>query len=379
MDNGATTYPKPPEVYSEMLRSVMQYGGNAGRGSHRLSMAASEKIFQCREAAAYLLGASESERVFFTMNTTWGLNSVIKGVVKKGDHVIISDMEHNAVFRPIYKLAARGYINYDVFRTMENGKPRCARDICSDIAAKIKRNTRMVISIHASNICSMKLPVSEIGRICRSHGIIFVVDGAQSAGHEKIDVEKMNIDVLCVPGHKGLYGPQGSGMVVLGRELILDTLAEGGNGVNSLEGNMPMFSPERYEAGTLPTPSIAGLCEGIRFVKDIGEERISEMERKLYCKTRDRLSELDRVKLYIPECEGATLLFNIDGMESERVGAELDSRGICVRSGYHCSALGHKTLGTDNGGAVRVSFGVFNNLNDIDRLCESVKEIAKSK
>lgn len=377
LDNAATSYPKPPEVYSEVIRSFFQYGGNAGRGSHRLSLAAAEKIYECRSAAAELFGVSEPERVFFTLNTTYALNTVIKGLTKSGDRVIMSNMEHNAVYRPIYKMAREGKLGYDVFRCVENGEARSAHQICADIARAIRRTTKMVVCTHSSNICSLTLPIREIGEFCHRCGLLFVVDAAQSAGRERIAVDEMNIDALCVPSHKGLYGPQGCGMVVLGKGITLDTLAEGGNGVNSLDGDMPSFSPERYEAGTLPTPAIAGLCEGIKFVRDIGVEHIAARERGLYRLAADRLGSISGVRIYMPWCEGANLLFNVDGLSADAVGEQLNRDGICVRSGYHCSALGHKALGTQESGAVRVSFGAFNSERDVDALYSSVRNMVK--
>ena len=377
LDNAATSYPKPPEVYSEVIRALVQYGGNPGRGSHKLSLAASEKIFECREVAATLFGVATPERVFFTLNTTHGLNTVIKGILRKGDHVLLSDMEHNAVYRPIYKMAKSGIISYDVFNTFATDPQRSAARICGDIARKLRKNTRLVICNHCSNICSLTLPICEIARFCHSAGVLFAVDGAQSAGHERILVDEMGIDALCVPGHKGLYGPQGCGMVILGQGISLGTLTEGGNGIGSLEGAMPDFSPERYEAGTLPTPAIAGLCEGMRFIGAIGEDTVSTREKELYRQARERLEMIGGVRIYLPEYEGATLLFNIDGIPADRVGELLNKRGICVRSGYHCTALGHRTLGTVDSGAVRVSFGVFNDTRDVQCLCDRVNEIVK--
>ena len=376
LDNAATSYPKPPEVYSEVVKSLVQYGGNPGRGAHRLSMAAAEKIYECRELAAELFGVSDAERVFFTLNATHGLNTVIKGLLRRGDHVLISDMEHNAVYRPIYKMAKKGHVSYDVFKSFCGDPQRSASRICGDIVRRLKKNTRLVICTHSSNICSLTMPIREIGELCKRAGVLFVVDAAQSAGRERISVDELHIDALCVPGHKGLYGIQGCGMVVLGKGISLDTLTEGGNGVDSLEGGMPDFSPERYEAGTLPTPAIAGLCEGLRFIRSIGEDTVAERENALYRQARDRLSELRGVKLYLPEYEGSTLLFNIDGIPADRVGELLNAKGICVRSGYHCTALGHRTLGTSEVGGVRVSFGVFNDERDVLRLCDGVKEIA---
>lgn len=379
LDNAATSYPKPPEVYSEIVRSLIQYGGNPGRGSHRLSLMASEKIFECREVAAGLFGASEPERVFFTLNATYALNTVIKGLLRRGDHVLISDLEHNAVYRPIYKMAQQGHIEYDVFNSFCGDAQRSAAKICGDIARRMKRNTRLLICTHQSNICSASMPIREIAELCRRCGVLCLVDGAQSAGHTHISVDDMKLSALCVPSHKGLYGPQGCGMVILGKGVRLSTLVEGGNGVDSLDGKMPDFSPERYEAGTLPTPAIAGLCEGMKFVRSVGVHVSAERDAELFRHARDQLLFIKGIRVYLPEHEGSTLLFNVDGLPSDRVAELLGKQGVCVRGGYHCTALGHKTLGTTNGGAVRISFGLFNDRRDVERLVDAVKEIAKEK
>jgi len=377
LDNAATTFPKPKGVVDEVARSIAKYGGNPGRGSHSLSMEAARKVFECRALAAEFFDATGAEQVFFTLNATHAINWVIKGFLKKGDHVIISDMEHNAVYRPIYRLAKEGIIEYDVFRSMTCDERRNPVRICAGIARLIKPNTRLVISTHVSNLCSVKMPITEIGRFCRRHGIYFLVDGAQSAGHERLSMKEMCIDALCVPGHKGLYGVQGSGMVILGDGVRLDTLVEGGNGVNSLEGDMPDFSPDRYEAGTHPTPAIAGLCEGLKWLSQVGIDNISAHERALFSYAKNSLEAIEGVKLYGAEYTGATLLFNVEGHSSETVARKLDSCGICVRGGYHCSALGHKTLGTLEDGAVRVSLGAFNRISHIDALEDAVRRIAK--
>ncbi|MBE6668260.1 MAG: aminotransferase class V-fold PLP-dependent enzyme [Ruminococcaceae bacterium] len=379
LDNAATTYPKPPEVYGETVKAMLNYGGNPGRGAHSLSLAAAKKIYECRESAAALFGISDPERVIFTLNTTYGLNTVIKGMLKSGDHVLISDMEHNAVYRPIYKMADQGQITYDIFHSYPHETKDRTKRICSDIVQKLRRNTRLVICNHTSNICSLKMPIKEIAELCKRSGVRLLVDGAQSAGHEKIRVDEMGIDALCVPGHKGLYGIQGSGMVILGRGIKLSTLVEGGNGVNSLEGKMPDFTPERYEAGTLPTPAVSGLCEGIKFVKAVGEERIAEREKELFRQTRERLGNIEGVKIYLPQHEGSVLLFNVEGFSAEEIGERLNREGICVRSGHHCSALGHRTLGTADSGGVRVSFGVFNNNEDIEELAAAVNKTVKER
>ena len=349
--------------------------GNPGRGSHALALAAAEKIYECREELASFFGSSNPENVIFTMNATMALNLAIKGLLKKGDHVLISDMEHNAVFRPIYKLARDGYVTYDVFQTFPANPLRTSDMICASILEKLRPNTRMLICAHASNICSASLPLAQIGALCRKKGILFVVDAAQSAGHLPIDMQEMQIDALCAPGHKGLWGPQGCGVLILGDGIVCDTLMEGGSGYNSLEGNMPEDPPERYEAGTLPTPAIAGLLEGVRAVKRIGIDAIHLHECKLTQTLCERLLTMPRVTVYAPHHTGSVLLFSLADISSDQVGSFLNERGFCVRTGFHCAALAHATLGTPPSGAVRVSPSFFNTVAQIDALCDTLKEL----
>lgn len=377
LDNAATTFPKPISVYNEVYRCMSRYCGNPGRGSHRLSLEASRAIFECRSLIADLVGVSELERIVFTYNTTYALNTVIKGVLKKGDHVIISDMEHNAVLRPIRKLAQGGVISYDVFSSMLLDERRSPTLVCARIAALLKPNTKMVICSHASNICSATLPIKEIGEFCKRHSLFLLVDGAQSVGHYEINVDDMNINALCFPSHKGLYGPQGCGVMALGKNVFLDTLIEGGNGVNSLEGDMPLYSPERYEAGTLATPTIAGLSAGIKAILSIPKGEIAEYQRHLFSMAYSSLASISDITVYAPQYAGSVLLFNLKDHTSESLAQELDSFGICTRGGFHCSALAHKTLGTPSGGAVRASFGIFNKKRDVDLLAKSLLQIQK--
>lgn len=377
LDNAATSFPKPRNVISEQMRCMRLYCGNPGRGSHKLALASAEKIYECRTLIAKLFGSDHPERVCFTMNTTMALNFAIKGLLHEGDHVLISDMEHNAVYRPISKLASDGKITYDVFPTFLLDPNRSTARICSAIAHLIKPNTKMLICSHASNICSATLPLTEIGALCHRKGIFFVVDAAQSAGHLPIDVVKMKIDALCAPGHKGLMGPQGSGFVLWGENIQAETLIEGGSGYQSLEAEMPLEAPERYEAGTLPTPAIAGLCEGVREVIRIGEKEIFEHEKRLNARLHEMLSTLDRITVYAPRHHGSILLFGAEAMSADRLGDELNRRGFCVRAGFHCAALGHRTLQTPSGGAVRVSPGIYSKSTDIDAFFLAVKDILK--
>lgn len=375
LDNAATGFPKPRAVTAEADRCLREYCGNAGRSSHRLALRAAEKIYECREQAVALFGLNTPESIVFTMNTTYALNMLVKGLLHEGDHVLISDMEHNSVLRPLHGLAMEGRIEYSIFSTESLWKSTSSEALCAEIETKIRPNTRLLLCTHASNICSLTLPLREIGALCRRHGLFFAVDAAQSAGHAAIDMKALGIDALCAPAHKGLCGVQGVGLLALRESQELGTLVEGGNGMYSLEADMPKELPERLEAGTLPTPAIAGLCEGIRFVRATGCDTIGARERALYRDLRERLEDLDGTHIYLPEKEGAILLFSVEGKSSEAVAGHLAERGICVRGGYHCSALGHKTLGTPTGGAVRVSLGHSNTKSDLDALWRELKRL----
>lgn len=378
-DNAATTFPKPPTVRREIDRCLRDYCGNPGRSAHALSLAAAEAIYDCRTEAAALLGVPSPEQIIFTYNTTHALNMAIKGLLRRGDHVLISDMEHNAVYRPIWALASFGEITYDVYPTFPQTPVPDTSAILAGIEERIRPNTRMVIASHISNLCSAVLPIAEMGAFCRDRGLLFVVDAAQSAGIEDIDCASMQIDALCAPGHKGLYGPQGTGLLALREGLTMSTLLEGGNGINSLDGGMPDFPPERYEAGTPATPALAGLCAGIRFVRARGVGAIRAAERALYCRLRDQLQSFDGVTLYAPAREGSALLFNLDGIPSAEAAAMLDQAGICLRAGFHCAPLGHATLGTGDDGALRVGFSVFNRTDEVDALVRVVIRILRER
>lgn len=371
-DNAATTYPKPESVLQAVTRCMRESGGNPGRGSHVMALRAAEEIYVCRETVAEMFGAEGAECVVFTMNTTYALNIALKSAVRRGDHVLISSMDHNAVLRPVAALAAAGIISYSIFSARGTDA-----EILSDIRAKIRPNTRILIAAHLPNIVNSALPIAEIGALCRQRGITFIVDGAQSAGHLPSDVRRMGIDLLCVPGHKGLYGVQGCGMIVCGSDAFAGwrTLIEGGSGAHSLEITMPDVLPERYEAGTLPTPAIAGLAAGIRFVKQQGIAALHRRECELWRRLYTDLSAMTNVRLY-DSTPGSVLLFNIDGVSPADVSEQLNRRGICVRSGYHCAPMAHKMLGSGSDGGVRVSFGAFHTERDVRRLRDEIWRIA---
>lgn len=371
LDNAATTYPKPPEVTEAVVRCMTDFGGNPGRGSHRMAMLAAECVYTCREAAADLFGLTDPTRVVFTMNTTYALNMAIKCTVKPGDHVLIGSMEHNAVRRPVEKLAREGGITYDVFDAYGD-----TPTVMHSLKNHIHPNTRALVCTHASNVCNKTAPLREIGAFCRSRGICFIVDGAQSAGVHAVDMRRLPVDMYCVPGHKGLFGPQGCGMILFGSDRYVTnaTLVEGGSGIHSFESAMPREMPEHFEAGTLPTPSIAGLAAGIRWVERVGVCEIHRHECFLFRRLYENLRNMSGVCLY-DETPGAVLLFRVKDRSPSEIASQLDRAGICVRAGLHCAPMAHKVLGTGTDGAIRVSFSAMNTEEDVTAFTDALYNI----
>lgn len=378
-DNAATTFPKPRSVVTEVEQCIKHACGNPGRSSHALAMAAAEKIFACREQLAAFFGQSNPENVIFTLNATYALNMAIKGLIAPGDHVLISDMEHNAVLRPLEALKSQG-VTWQTFPTVLEGRALSDDEICAEIHARmLAERPSLLICCHQSNLCSRALPVDRIGRLCRQNGILFLLDASQSAGHLPLSLSASGADVICAPGHKGLFGVQGCGFLLLSKRVFPRTLIEGGNGVDSLSPDMGELLPERLEAGTLPTPAIAGLCKGLQFLSALTPWEVHTHEIALFNALYDRLQSDSTLgaTVYLPEYPGSVLLFSLRGMASEAVGQALAQKGICVRSGFHCSALGHRTLGTPPDGAVRVSFSLFNRKRELDRLIAVLRELRK--
>ncbi len=373
LDNAATTFPKPPCLCEEISRCIKKYCGNPGRSSHALSIKSAEKIFEARALLAELFGA-EAENVVFTYNTTYALNIAIKGYVEPSSHILISDIEHNAVLRPVHQLHLQQNCTYDIFGTDESDEA-----IIDNIKKMIKPNTSMLVCTHMSNICSRRLPIRQIGSLCKEAGIRFVVDAAQSAGLYDIDVKEMNIDALCVPAHKSLYGPQGLGIIIFGSEAVGRSIIEGGTGINSLDLSMPDVLPEAYEAGTQSTPLISGLCESLKWLKAVEMDKIRIYEESLYCYLLKKLKSNERIIIYDDYRLGNTILFNLRSMSGVSVSRELDKRGICTRSGYHCAPLAHKALGVTDGGGVRVSLSVYNTKSELNTLYDAIEDIIKEK
>ena len=379
LDNAATSFPKPPQVIEEVARCMREYCGNPGRGSHKLAFAAAERIYDCRVALCDLFSAEAPENVVFCQNATHALNIAILSLAHKGAHFICSDCEHNSVRRPLEYLARERGCSYSVFNSHLIDPNRNAQKICRSIRSLIRPETVAVISTACPNVCSAKMPLDDIGGLCKRAGLFFIVDGAQSAGHYEINMCRSSISALALPGHKGLLGPQGSGALILSKDFPAHPLTYGGSGSASLDADMPRELPERLEAGTLSTPSIAGLEAALKALKSIGTEKIARHEEKLFKKSMLLLSEIPGVKIYAPRSSGSVISFNIDGLPSDRVANLLSERDICVRGGFHCNPMAHKILGSDLGGSVRASFSPFNTADDVIALADGVRDVARGK
>ena len=373
-DNAATSWPKPESVTKAMISAIEDSGGNPGRGAHSLSLAASNTVYECREELASLIGLDKPENIVFTYNTTYALNIAIRAFAKPKTSVLCSCLEHNSVIRPLRALGCE-IVTFDALANEES--------ILFEIADKLKR-VSLAVCTHASNVLPVRLPVARISRLCRTRGIPLIVDTAQSAGVLDIDMKTVRADALCFAGHKGLYGPTGCGAIAFADRYSsavkkLTPLISGGSGVNSIDAEMPDLLPERFEGGTLGVPAIAGLCAGIRAVKEVGVSAIRAHEYNLSARAADILGNTKGIHLYTPpQPAGSLLLFNVAGMTPDRVASMLDERGFCVRSGLHCSPFAHERIGTSPVGAVRISFGAFNTLPELEKFAVAITEIAKN-
>ena len=374
LDNSATSWPKPREVFSKISDAVKIYGANPGRAGHRMSLSASEQIFKCRMDVADFFGIDDPSKVIFTLNATDSLNIAIKGLLKENDHVIVSSMEHNSVLRPVFSLSQKKGVTYDVVLGNVYGFVSAEK-----IEKAIKPNTRLIVLTHASNVCGTVNPIREVGAIAKKHGITFLVDASQSAGIISIDVNADNIDILATAGHKGLYGPVGTGILYVRDASVVDTIKEGGTGSNSKDLGQPDILPDKFESGTLNTVGIMGLSAGIDFINKTGIDEIAQYEKKLTGMMIERLAFTKGISVYgylHTENRLGVVSFNVSGLDSVEVAKILNEKyNIAVRAGYHCAYTAHQTIGTGTLGTVRASVGAFNTPNDIEMLCRAVKEI----
>lgn len=378
LDNAATSFPKPQSVINAMCAAQKCYGANPGRGGHALSVRAGEAVYRCREKLGEHFGC-KSENVAFTVNCTAALNTAIKGVLKKGDHVIISSLEHNSVLRPVYALSEKGIISYSVAKV----NPLDDNETLRNFAYHIKENTRAIITTHVSNVFGTVLPIEKLCALCKARGILFILDGAQSAGSHIISLEKTGIDILCLPGHKGLLGPMGTGALLFGDNIQPEAILQGGTGSHSLSPLQPDVYPDKLESGTLNLPGIAGLYQGVCFLEGYGGEReVLQKESELVKILSEDLSSISGAKVY-REMQGGKstnlLAFNLADLHSELVASLIDKKGIAVRAGYHCSYLAHKNYNTREKGCIRASVGIFNEKKDVKILVNCLNKIAKDK
>ncbi len=363
-DNAATTVGKPDCVLKAMARAAESYG-NPGRSGHDLSYGAASEIYKTREAVCHLFGYDKPENVVFTANATYALNMAIKGYVNKGSHIIISNLEHNSVIRPVHALSENEDLNvsYSVFDALGSES-----DLLYDFASKIRPETNIAVVTLASNVCGRILPIAKLSKICHENEILLICDASQGAGCVPINVKALGIDVLCFAGHKSLYGPQGVGGVIFCCDRVPRAVIEGGNGVNSADKNMSGPLPELLEAGTLNTPGICGLGAGIHYISRIGINEIYERNNYLIDKLTDDLYNMEDITVYsVPGyARTPTVLFNKKDFGAEELAEELNNSRICVRGGFHCAPLAHAAFQTGEYGAVRASLSFTNTLSEIE-------------
>lgn len=377
LDNASTTFPKPKVVADSIYNYLVNVGGNANRSNHQNALESNREIFIARERIAEFFNYDKIENVIFTNNITASLNTLIKGSLRAGDHVITSSIEHNSVIRPLIWCKENLNIEIDFVKASSNGfiNP-------NDIENFIKSNTKLVVITHASNVVGTIQPIKEVGEICKKHGIFFIVDTAQSAGTVPIDFKEINASALAFTGHKSLLGPQGIGGFIIDDDLneICKPLLQGGTGSLSHEIHQPNFMPDKFESGTLNIPGIVGLSNSIEFINKVGIKNIKEKNSKLYKKLLNGLLDIKNYNVYgdITGNKATTSLsFNLKGVDTSELSFYLESYGISNRSGLHCAPMCHETIGTFPSGTVRLSISYFNTEEDIDYALSILKKASE--
>ena len=378
LDNASTTFPKAPNVASAMADYITNCGININRGSYSLAYDVEDIIYTTRQRLHTLFNGHDPSHVIFTQNVTMSLNMVIKGLLKAGDHVLVSSMEHNAVMRPLTQLLDEG-ITFDTIPCDFTGSIQM-----DSIEPLIRPNTVALIINHASNVCGTIQPLKSIGPICKAHNLQFIVDTAQTAGVIPIDVKACHIDALCFTGHKGLLGPQGIGGIILTKEMAqnLTPLIAGGTGSFSHLETLPTHMPDAFESGTLNLPGIIGLNEGLAYIESQGMENIHNHELVLTQSFLEGLQSIDGINIVGKQNiqdRTAVVSITIDGMDPANIAYELESTyHIMTRVGLHCAPRAHQTLGTYPEGTVRFSFGYANTLKDVESALSALNTIVKS-
>ncbi len=376
LDNAATTFPKPPCVWEAMEKCFFQIGGNPGRSGHRLSYKAAAVLFDTRESLAKLFHIGSSERIAFTKNATEAINVALFGLLRPGDRVVTTAMEHNAVMRPLRHLERSKGVRIDVVPANAQGMVDLEA-----MARALKEKADLLVVNHASNVAGSLVDLVEVGSLARDAGVPLMVDAAQTAGCCPIDVEAMNISILAFTGHKGLLGPQGTGGLYVAPGLEPLPLIMGGTGSNSEREEQPRFWPDAHESGTPNVVGLAGLGAGVEYVMDKGIEAVRGHEERLFKRFWEGARGIPGLLLYGPsrwEERVAVVSVNLEGRDPARVGHRLDRDfGVMVRAGLHCAPSAHKFLGTFPTGTVRVAFGLFNTLDDVDIALEALEAIAR--
>lgn len=376
LDHAATSHPKPFEVISAVVNALSPKNANPGRSGYPRAIRASNEIYEARRVIAKVLNAPDPMDIAFTYNCTDAINLAIRGVLKTGDHVIASSLEHNSVLRVLGEMERQGMIEFDLVIPRESGyvDPK-------DYIKRMKRNTALMILTHASNVTGAVQPVEAVGCIAKSFAIPYLIDGAQAAGEREIDLRKCGCDLYAFAGHKGLLGPQGTGGLYIKSGFPLKPFRVGGTGSASESIYQPMDVPDRYEAGTMNLPGICGLMEGAKYVIKHKSEifkNIRSLTNELY----DGLKAIKGVTVYTPENENyrtGVVSFNVNDLFSQDAAQKLSENGFCVRSGLHCAPFAHEFLKTKARGAVRASVGYSNKSSDIEAFIENVYMLTKTQ
>lgn len=373
-DNAATTLHKPHEVIKAVVHA-MTTSGNASRGTHTGSLAASRTVYETRKKIADFFHCSRADHVIFTSNSTEALNIAICGTLGKGDHIISTDLEHNSVLRPLYHLEEQG-----ASLTFLSANKKGCIDY-DDFKRSIRPNTKAIVCTHASNLTGNVLDIERIGRIAKAHNLLFIVDASQSAGCIEINMETMNIDILCFTGHKGLLGPQGTGGLCIHESVEIRPFKHGGSGIHSYEKGQPQAYPARLEAGTLNSHGIAGLCAAINYINTITVPVIAKKEQELLWHFYKGICNIPEIHIYgdfDTKERAAILSLNIEGYDSGTVSDLLSQEyDIATRPGAHCAPRMHQALGTTETGAVRFSFSSFNTMEEVETAIQALKELVE--
>lgn len=365
LDNGATSFHKPPEV-ARAVANAMAHCANPGRGGYQEAMTAAQTVFRCREQAAKMFGC-QPEQVAFTSNCTHGLNMAIRTLIKPGDRVAVSGFEHNAVTRPLHTLG--------VEKVVAGRKLFSWEDTLERFEDALRGGVSAAVFTHVSNVFGYILPVQEMARLCKQYGVPFIIDAAQSAGSLRVNLKELGADFIAMPGHKGLLGPQGTGLLLCGR--LPEPLLQGGTGSESIRQEMPDFLPDRAEAGTVNVPGIAGLEAGLRYLERAGIQNILRREQREAKRCAEGMERLG-LRVFSGEHQAGTVSF-VTQTDCEDTAQALAKRGIAVRAGLHCAPLAHESAGTLESGTVRVSFGHDAASWQTDRLVQVMEGIERRK